>query len=142
MLPLKDIRNRLEAAAVPGIKRVLGATQLSTAIERGQFTGDAYVALQSRNGGPNTLINRTQQRVSVRFSVIQVVRHANSESGEPQADEIELRSEAVIAALLGWTPDSAFAPMTYVLGRLLDTDGTTAIWVDEFETSFLIRGKE
>ncbi len=139
MVPLKDIRDRIQNAAVPGVKRVLGAVQLNVALERGQFSGDAYVTLQSRTALPNTLVNRTQQQVKARVAVLQVVRYANSDTGEPQADEIEIRSEAVIQALLGWTPDPAFAPFTYVAGRLLDAEGSNAIWVDEFETDYLMR---
>ena len=139
MVPLKDIRDRIQSASVPGIKRVLGAVQLNVALERGQFSGDAYVTLQSRTAQPNSLVNRTQQLVKARVAVLQVVRYANSESGEPQADEIEVRSEAVILALLGWTPDPLFSPFTYVAGRLLDSDGSNAIWVDEFETDYLLR---
>lgn len=140
MLPLKDIRERIEAAGIPGIKRVHGALQLGIAMERGQYAGDAYVMLQSRAAGPNTLISRTSQMVKARFSVLQQVRYANSETGEQHADEFELRSEAIIGVLLGWTPDNVnFSPFTYVLGRLLDTDGNAAIWVDEFETEYQIR---
>ncbi len=137
---LPAVRDRLQSAEVRGIKKVHGALQLNVALALLQFDADAYVVQRSKVPAPNTLVNAVQQRLTVRFAVITVTRFANSKTGEQQADEVELKSEAVVAALLGWSPDaSRVQPLSYAGGTPLDGGDDVAIWADEFETSYLIR---
>lgn len=141
MIPLATIRLRLQSSNLQGIQRVQGAAQLSVAIERQQFDADAYVTLQEVKAKANTLINRVSQQLTARIGVVQIVREAGSPTGASQGDALELRRDALIAALLGWSPDvpNGYSPMVYAGGKLLDFDGVNLVWADEFETDFLLR---
>lgn len=137
---LPAVRERLRGAEVPGVKQVRGAVQLNAALALLQFDADAYVLQRNKTPAPNSLVNAVQQRLTVRLAVLTVTRYANSRTGEEQADEIEIKSDAVVAALLGWSPDATrLQPLTYAGGAPLDGGDDVALWVDEFETSYLIR---
>lgn len=70
-----------------------------------------------------------------RFGVQLMVRHAaRADAGGPAADALEDVREQVLAALVGWQPPGAAAPIRQVAGRLLRYEDGLAVWRDEFIT--------
>lgn len=99
----------------------------------------AFVLPLEDKAGTNALLGAHSQRVTARFGVEIMVKHAaDTKTGGPAAETLEIVRAAVLAALKGWTPDPSFEPFDFAAGRLLDFDAGMAVWRDEFTTRFYI----
>lgn len=136
------MKDRIKAIAIDGDRpftRVHGAAEFAAAIQRAQFTDEAFVMLSDVSTNPNTLMNAMSQVVTDRYLVAQWVRNAGDATGGKAADDLDTRRAAVIAQLLNWVPAADHDPFEYVGGRLLQYQTGAILWADEFRTRYLAR---
>lgn len=118
----------------PDVRQVLSA--LSATVPASYPA--AYVLPIAERAAPNEWEGTHRQRVEARFGVEIMVNHvAQAASGGPAQDGLEDVREAVLAALVGWSPGDAFEPIDFAGGRLVAFQAGRAVWRDEFTTAYL-----
>lgn len=135
---MAETRQQL-ATKVEAFKRVLGSVELTAALERGQFSADAYVTLLESTPGENQLITTISQTTRRRIAVVFQVRYAGDPTGDKIVDELEERINQVDAALLGFQPGQYFTPFIAAGGHLVTHLPSAVIWAEEFTTTYLLR---
>ncbi len=138
-MKLSLLKPRIEA--MTEFADVRGAAALAIAMQHGQFSRSAFVYLKRRQSGKNTLVNAISQRTTERFGVAYWTRDFSDPDGDAALDAASDLSDALIAQLLGWTPDTnIYEPFTHVSSETLLFKATVGLlWADEFESSYLIR---
>jgi hypothetical protein len=137
MLAVESIVARLTTQGV--FKTVHGALELAAAIERKQFAAEAYVMLTAASPDKNELINAVSQRLAEEYSILFWARAINDPTGAAALNAIGTTRDAIVAALLGWQPDSARAPLTYAGGSLGQFVGGGILWEEQFVTDSYMR---
>ncbi len=130
---LGSIQERLETEAGDTIGDVIQALGRGTAK---RFPA-AYILQTGESGEPDGLLGEHSQRVTARFVVEYMVKHAASaDTGGPAADELETVRDAAQAALIGWAPYPDHTEINFVSGQLVAFDAGTTIWRDTFSTTY------
>jgi len=116
--PAAEVMARLRAK-VPLAKSIGTAATLDAAVEMPPNAQPALYVLTDEHGGPGKYSGPlTVQNVEVNIRIVYLVRSASGEKhgigARAKADELitQLR-----AALIGWTPASAFEALTFSSGR-------------------------
>jgi hypothetical protein len=128
---LSPVVDRLKAQC-PGLRQVL------LALEGAQPGGypAAYVLPLAEDAEHDELLEAHAQRITVRFGVELMVKHAaQAASGGPAHETLEALRDEIKAALAGWEPGAGFTPVDFAAGRLMDFAGGIAVWRDEFTTA-------
>ncbi len=90
----------------------------SGALARKEVRRDsAWVLLLQDDSRPSEVVGCVRQVADVIVGVLLRVRNRRDDRGEAGLGEIEAAREQVFAALLGWTPASAFGEVTHREGR-------------------------
>ncbi len=137
MLAVESIVARLTTQAV--FETVHGALELAAAVERKQFTAEAYVMLTEAKPDANNLINAVSQRLTEEYSILFWARAVNDPTGAAALATIDARRTAIIAALLGWAPDSERAPFIYAGGQLGQFVAGGVLWEEQFTSASYVR---
>lgn len=137
MLAVESIVARLTTQAV--FQTVHGALELAAAIERKQFAAEAYVMLTAAKPDSNDLINAVSQRLTEEYSILFWSRAPNDPTGAAALTAIGTRRTAILAALLGWAPDSERAPFVYAGGQLGQFVAGGVLWEEQFTTESYVR---
>lgn len=135
---LGPIRERL-IAQVPAFASVAGGPSLAQAMQHGQFSHSAYVFVSKVSAEGNQLANQVSQRVPVEITVAYWVRDASDASGEAAMDGVEDLREAVLAALLGWTPEGQVEPLLYRGGAVVSSAFGAVLWADQYTIQTYLR---
>jgi hypothetical protein len=97
----------------------------------------AYVLPLADAADENRLMGAHSQRITAKFAVEIMVKHAaQAASGGPAGEQLEAVREEVRAALKGWSPGPEFTPIDYLSGRLVNFDAGLAVWREEYRTRF------
>lgn len=100
----------------------------------------AYVIELADSADPNGLATGgIRQRVTRGFGVVLIVSALRDPKGGPAASTLAPLRQALRQALVGFSPDEAHEPVTYVRGRLLAAERGFLAWQDEFSTRTTIR---
>ena len=99
----------------------------------------AFVIPSSERAGPSELVQRVSQRVAFRFAVVLAIQNLRDMQGDAAQTDLDPIRQGVKAALLGWQPDAADSPITFVAGRLVKWADGVLWWLDEFETTYYVR---
>lgn len=119
---------------------VSGAAQLAAVAGRRQFSGGTgYVMLASVKPGENELVNAVSQRVTESYAVLFWIVVANNALGDAAADAVDGTRAAVLAALLGWSPDADRSPLVYAGGQLNEFETGAVLWEERFSTDTYVR---
>jgi len=129
-MQLDDWTRRLRAET--GLQ-VDGAAELAAAQADQQRDG-AFVFYTADAAEANQLAGALRQRRTITVGVALAVGN-RSRRGAAGVTELERHRAAVFAALLGWAPPHAVAPVTYRAGRMLSFSKSTLWWLDEFQVS-------
>ena len=97
-----------------------------------------YVLPVDSQAAGNALENAVRQQLTEGIAVVLASTNRRDGRGAAGLAEIDMRREAVRAALLGWAPSAEATPLTYRRGRLLTLTDRTIWWQDEFETQHLV----
>lgn len=125
------------------VLRAVGtASDYAGAKSLGDFqTPSAYALLAEETGKPNPTGNnagRTRQMVESVFGVVIAVRNYRYDAGE-QADELRPILDAIRGAIIGWTPPLPGArPCQFVTGAVIDSDSSTLLWGEVYQTQHSI----
>lgn len=116
-----------------GFNTIGGAADLDAAIERLPNTPAAFVLPLAEQGGKPQLLGQHSQRISKAFGVVLVVSNLQDATGAASTSELEVKRQAVLTALAGWSPNPpSSGPVAFTGGRLLRFDQGRLWWVDEF----------
>jgi hypothetical protein len=127
-------------ASVAALQKVSGAADFASAgIDLKGKLPVAYVLLLSDRAGSNQLINAVEQHVEVRFGVVLAVQNLRDAIGKNAHSDLDPIIQSVIAALLGWQPDTDHDPVLYSSGRLLQLADSVLWWQLEFTTAYYLR---
>jgi hypothetical protein len=130
---LDTIKARLEDQAGDTIGDVIIALGRGTA----KRYPAAYLLQTGESAEQDGLLGEHSQRVTARFVVEYMVKHAASaDTGGPAADELETVREAAQTALIGWAPYPDHAEINFVSGQLVAFDAGTTIWRDTFSSTY------
>ena len=124
---------------VPAFKTVAGAAALAVATQSGRFDHSAYVFVSSVTARENALINQISQQVPFEITVAYWVRNVSDSTGEAAQDDCEDLREAVLGALLGWTPPDQRTPFLYRGGSVISFSFGTVLWADKYLINTTVR---
>ena len=112
---------------------VRGAADVERALATALLRDEAYVLPVSDDSRPSETLGPARQVADVLVGVLVRVRNRRDDSGEAGLVEIDTAREKVFSALLGWTPPSAWGPVTHRRGRVqaAPQDGEQW-WIDVF----------
>lgn len=133
------VKARLEAQ-VSSLRRVSGAADFAAARSDLRQTPAAFVIELNNRPGPSrtgTLV--VSQLNEIRFGLILAEKNLRDPRGDSAKTAMNALREAVMAAVLGWTPEAEFDPCEYGGGRLLLMDDSVMWWQEEFVTRNLLR---
>jgi hypothetical protein len=130
---LNTIKTRLETIAGSVIGDVIHALGRGTA----KRYPAAYILQTGESGEPDDLLGAHSQRITARFVVEYMVKHAgNADTGGPAADELETVRDAAHDALIGWSPYPDHSEINFLSGQLVAFDAGMTIWRDTFSTTY------
>lgn len=130
------IEQRIKAKAkVTVCKEVAGASDLASLLSGRLADGGCYVIPESDQASKNTRVNAVSQRNQEQFAVIYSVRNVRDQRGADAADACHALRAEVLAALLGWVPNSDCEAMEKVNGRLVSFVNGFYVWKDVFQTA-------
>jgi hypothetical protein len=118
--------------AVSGVKAVADLATVPTPLPA-CFVIPAEESIRSVVEGPGLI----DMESTYSFDVVSMVSGAAQRGREE--DELTDFHDAVIARLLGWTPDPLYRPIVPVAGRLLGISPGRASWITRFRTVFHYR---
>ncbi len=122
--------------------RVCGAAELAalgTRRDKGPATSAVYVLPLEEQAPPaGDVIGPARALVRVGFGIVIRAVNRRDRRGEAAAEDVEALRERVRAAVYGWEPDGASAPLLLRRGALLDAAQGEVWWQDEYETEVLI----
>lgn len=128
MTAKQSIIDRITAEC-DSFNQVQGIADMTAALEKKIpiTTPAAFVYRIRHSGSANAYgANAVRQRLTIRYAVLVVTRHANDAAGELTANENDQLLEELEAGLLGFTPTDGvhrFTPMTIVEGSLVSLTG-------------------
>lgn len=126
--------------SVTALKKVSGAADFASAsIDLKGKLPAAYVLPLNDKAGRNEMANAVMQKVDVRFGVVLAVQNLRDALGKNAQSDLDPIRKAVIAALLGWQPDTDHEPVLYGSGRLLQMADGVLWWQLEFVTAYYER---
>lgn len=101
----------------------------------------AYVIELADEAEPNGLATGgVRQRLAERIAVVLVVASARDGRGAAAAATLRPVRHGVRAQLVGWAPDEAHEPLTYLSGALVGAERGYVVWQDQFLTRSVLRG--
>jgi len=124
----QSIIDRITAEAESFVQ-VQGIGDMTAALEKKIpiNTPAAFVYRIRHTGSANAYgANAVRQRLTIRYGVLIVTRHANDAAGEKTANANDTLLEELEAALLGFVPDDGthvYTPMTIAEGSLVSLTG-------------------
>ena len=95
----------------------------------------AYIVPLVHEPVSSSALSGAAQVQSFGFAVVQAVKHANDASGAKAMELLVAGRQAVVDALMGWTPIGAGAPITFTGGSLERVETGVVWWTDEFLTA-------
>lgn len=116
-------------AECPNFNQVQGIGDMTAALEKKIpiNTPAVFVYRVRHTGAANAYgANAVRQRLTLRFGLLVVTRHANDAAGEKTANENDTLLEELEAGLLGFVPDDGthvYTPMTIAEGSLVSLKG-------------------
>lgn len=121
-----------------GLKRVQGVLELVSLKAPPQLPA-YFVVPDSESAAPNRMDGGAiSQKTEVRFGVV-IMLAAASANQDRLSDELQLREDEVIRAIVGWTHPDADMACDYVGAGLLNASANTLSWIVRFRTGRLIR---
>jgi len=137
--PLSEVIQRLRAK-VPLAKIIGTAADLEAAVDVPPNAQPAVYVLMDERGGQSKYSGQaTIQNVDVTVKIIRLVRSvAGEKRGSGAREKADELTAQIRAALIGWTPGSAFQALTLMSGR---DDRYRAGWLagqEHFQTSYRI----
>ncbi len=122
--------------------RVCGAAELAalgTRRDKGPATSAVYVVpLEEQAPASDGVIGPARALVRAGYGVVVRVVNRRDRRGEAATEDVEALRDLVRAAIYGWEPDGASAPLLFRRGALLDAGRGEVWWQDEYETEVLI----
>ena len=96
---------------------------------------------QSGKDGPLScyLCTKLSQRVQHEITVAYWASDVSDSTGEAVMEDIEDLRDAVITALLGWTPDGLMVPFLYRDGSVMQFNFGRVLWGDRFVIDTYLR---
>ena len=103
-------------------------------------TPSAFVVLADEQGVPKPTGHNgpVRQLVSATFGIVVAVRNYRYDEAE-KADALNPILAAVRGAIIGWTPNLPMArACQFLAGQPLDSDSSTLLWGDIYQTQYAI----
>ena len=116
-------------AQCPSFEQVQGIGDMAAALDKKIpiNTPAAFVYRIRHTGGGNAYgANAVRQRLTLRYGILLVTRHANDAAGELSADDNDDLLDELETGLLGFVPEDgthAYMPMTITEGSLVSLTG-------------------
>lgn len=124
---------------VPALKLVAGAASFIAAEKAlPKATPAAFVVMLHETADPAYLLGVMAQRVTATLGVILVVGNVSDATGAAASIDLAALRVAVRAALHGWAPGAACAPLQIDGGHLLKFD-SASWWIDAWRTTYEAR---
>lgn len=137
---IAEIIARLKAQ-VPALKLVGGVASFQGASESNPpALPAAFVFTVDESADENGLDVPMIQQVEVTLAVILVVRNVVDARGAAAGTDMETLRDAVLAALLGWTPDPEHDPLARRQSTLLAFRDGHMWWQDTWSTRYFAVG--
>lgn len=126
---------------MPDLRQVNVAATVQTAIDGFGLKAwpAACVFMPRGNAGKNTLTNAVNQSVDDTFGVLLVVRNVGDAHGQAAYAEMDALRPRLIATLLGWSFDEAYAPIEYVGYQLIAYKDGLLMMSEHFKTQHYVR---
>lgn len=128
-----EIVEQLKAEA-PSLREVAGAANWVAVEKTRRVHGGCYVFRSQTRAERNALDHLVRQRVEEQITLVVTVRNVADARGGEASDEAETLCAEIRAALLGWTPASAAAPLEYAGGALLSFADGFLHWAETYRT--------
>lgn len=138
MALLQSVIDRLKTQ-VTALKAVGGAGEVEAALQDVAIVPAAYVMLWSEKPYSNALVNATSQKVEMRLRVIVGVENHCEVTLKSGVNDLETIKDAVIAAVLNWSPETGYDPCDYAGGQIYQLINPRLWWQMEFITAKYIR---
>lgn len=139
-MDLTNWTDQLETALTGQTVPVDGIASLDAAIKAQRTPTKVWVLPAAERAAQNTLMgDAVDQRVAVAVGVIYAVRNLSDNRGQKGHEALQALRTLARAYLLGWQPDDAIEPVTFIGGRLLHFTDSTIWWRDDWATAFYIR---
>lgn len=105
---------RLRAQCPTLANRVAGSATYRQIVLQDDFpVPHAFVLLQGESADGEVMLSSLDQELTARFAVVVAVANTSDERGQTAAESIlDIRAE-LLAALVGWTPSTGYAPILY-----------------------------
>lgn len=132
-----EIVAQLKAEAT-SLREVAGASSWAAVESSRRVSGGCYVFRSAARAERNSLDSLVRQRVDEQITLVVTVRNVADARGGDAADDAEALCNEIRAALLGWTPASAMAPLEYVGGSLLSFADGFLHWAETYRTEHYI----
>lgn len=123
------------------LKLVGESTDFQKAAETAPTVGPAaFVFTVADQADPTPTLGRVRQRVHETIAVVYAVENVLDRRGSGSRSAMDPIKTAVRAALLGWQPEGALDPLSFVSGNQVAFRDGWQWWVDNFKTTYLSRG--
>jgi len=140
LITAAQIRDLLKGNAAFG--PVGGAGDFASAVEQLKASKSLFVMPPTLAAQPNTTGTEVvRQRTTARFRVVAGFK-VYSATKEDQSGDVDAVRDALMAALIGWTPDpSVYSPANFVSWSAFapSPDGATVFFAADFFTTFYLR---
>lgn len=134
MIAQAPIVARLKEVGFPSVEGVL---EFVAQVDPPRAPVALFVVPERDSAAANRMAGVHDQRVTETFSIVLVV-HGARLAGRV-SDDLQIHSEAVIAAIAGWRHPAASSACDYVGARLLSTQGQRVAWAISFNCPRHIR---
>jgi hypothetical protein len=139
VIDLASVQARLTAQA-PVLKLVEGSASFDRAVTENPTAWPAAFVFPLRDTpAPSQTLGIVEQRVTVTFGIALVVQNVQDARGDAAITALQPVRAAVLAALLGWSPNGAQSPVVYAGGRWISTHNGFFWWQDDFSCAFYLR---
>ncbi len=115
---------------------IKGAAELAAA-QRDNRRDCTYVLPGSERALPSDLANDIRQLRLITVSVVLAVDNKRPDRGTDGVSELEVSRAKIQTALLGWEPEWALGPVSFVQGRLAEFESQRIWWQEEWEVKVL-----
>lgn len=140
---IAEIRARLTANAMPPLVSVAGAISLAALEDsppQAARLPAAYVVPLADSAGANLLAaGGSHQEVTGRIGVVLAIGAMAQRDGARASDDIDPLIAAIRAALAGWQPASAEAPLEFARGAIAGITKRIVWWMDEYTIKSSLR---
>lgn len=130
------VKDRL-IAQLSSVGAIAIASNLGAAVSAASVLPAVYVIRAARTAEANTIeTGGFSQRLTKTVSVLLIDRVSGDVSGEVTSLSMEMLSDSIQVALMGWEPDAEHDPMEYTGGALAEwTEPALMLWMDEYVTT-------